>query len=123
VTKRKWNGGALALTVVALVAVGLTGVALTGVAGAGGSAKVRVGDNFFDPTRLQVPKGTRLKFRWRSTQEEHNVTKARGPGGGFSSRTTDNPGFVYKKTLRKKGRYKLICTVHPDQMVLKARVG
>jgi plastocyanin len=105
----------------ALVAVAL--LALTGLAGAGGSPKVRVGDNFFNPERLQVGKGTKVRFRWVNTEEKHNIIKVKGPGRDFSSDTTDQPGFVFSKRFRKAGRYKIICSIHPDDMVVRVKVG
>lgn len=106
----------LAAAVVALVA--LTG----GAGGAGGSAKVKVGDDFFNPERIKVSKGTRVRFRWIDTNNKHNIVKTNGPGGSFASETTDDPGFVFKKRFRKAGRYRIICTIHPDDMVLRLRV-
>jgi plastocyanin len=113
------NRIAQALAVTLLVVCVLAGTS----AGAGGSATVKVGDNFFAPERLQVAKRTTVRFRWVNTEEKHNVAKVKGPGRSFSSGTSDDPGFVYKKRLRKPGRYKIICTIHPDEMVLRLKVG
>jgi plastocyanin len=57
-----------------------------------------------------------------NTNEDHNVVKKKGPGGDFASETTDAPGVNFKKKFKKTGRYKLICTIHPDEMVLRLRV-
>ena len=107
------------------VATGLVAVtALAGSsAGAGGSATVKVVDNVFSPDRVQVGKGSRVRFKWVNTEEKHNIIKVKGPGPSFSSDTTDQPGFVYKKRFRKAGRYKIICSIHPDEMVMRVKVG
>jgi hypothetical protein len=43
-------------------------------------------------------------------------------GRDFASERTSEPGVNFKKRFRKRGRYKLICTVHPDEMRLRLRV-
>ncbi|MGH2950840.1 MAG: plastocyanin/azurin family copper-binding protein [Solirubrobacterales bacterium] len=109
---------ALAALAAALACV----LALGGVAGAGGSKTVKLGDNFFDPARTSVAKDTKVRFKWVNTQEQHNVVKKRGPGRDFASETTDDPGVNYTKKFKRAGRYKLICTIHPEKMVLKLKV-
>jgi plastocyanin len=103
--------------IVSLVAV-FGGVA--GAHNANKGAKVQVGDDFFNPTKLSVNKGTKIKFTWIGT-DKHNVVKAKGPGGSFSSGTTDQTGFKFKHKFKKAGKYKLICTVH-DDMKMKVKV-
>ena len=106
-----------------LVAALACTAALGGVAGAGGGSKtIKLGDNFFDPAKTKVKKGTKVRFKWVDTREPHNVVKKKGPGGQFASETTDDPGVNFKKRFKKAGRYKLICTIHPDEMVLRLRV-
>jgi plastocyanin len=110
------------LTVAVLTVAALT-LAFAGVAGAGGdTTTVRLGDNFFQPDSKKVAKGTKIRFKWTG-EEEHNVTKKRGPGRSFASETTSATGVNFKRTFRKRGTYRLICTVHPDDMKLKVEVG
>ena len=95
-----------------------------GIAGASDShkgAKVQVGDDFFNPTRVSVPKRGKVTFKWIGT-DNHNVTKKKGPGKSFASDTTDQTGFKYKHKFKKAGTYKLICTVH-EGMKMKVKVG
>jgi plastocyanin len=82
---------------------------------------VRVGDVFFAPDALTVRKGTTVRFKWVG-EMAHDVTKSRGPGRFFQSRTRSGDGVLYKRKFRKVGRYRLICTVHPDQMRMSLRV-
>jgi plastocyanin len=111
-----------ALTLLALAAVAVP-LALAGAAGAGGgSTTIRLGDNFFDPNRKSVAKGTKVRFRWTGS-DEHNVTKKRGPGRNFDSETTDARGVNFSRKFKKAGTYRLICTVHPDDMKLRLNVG
>jgi plastocyanin len=115
VRRRSIAAGAVA-TVACVAAFG-------GTAGAGGGSKtVKLGDNFFDPARTSVQKGTKVRFKWVDTNENHNVAKKKGPGGDFASETTDEPGVHFAKKFKKAGRYKLICTIHPEKMVLRLRV-
>ena len=86
-----------------------------------GSTKVKVGNNFFSPKKKTVSRGTTVKFKW-SGGAPHNVTKTRGPGGDFRSRTTSKSGVNFKKKFKRRGTYKMICTIHPDSMKLKLQV-
>jgi plastocyanin len=109
------------LLLVAVLAVGTAFASLAGTAGAGSATTVKLGDNFFKPKRKAIAKNTKVRFKWIGTNP-HNVTKVRGPGRNFASDTTSAPGVNFKKRFRKRGRYKLICTVHPDQMRMRLRV-
>jgi plastocyanin len=91
-----------------------------GLAGAAGTT-VKLGDNFFDPDRKTIAKGTRVRFKWIG-EEEHNVVKKRGPGPGFASETTDVPGVNFTKRFKRAGRYRLVCTIHPEDMKMTLRV-
>ena len=102
-------------------AIGTTAVLLLAGGAAGkGKKTVDVGDDFFAPKSLQVKKGTRVAFDWIGTNE-HDVAKGKGPGKFFNSGPTDEPGVNFTKKFKKKGKYKLICTLHPD-MTMKLKV-
>ena len=104
--------------IVSLVAV-FGGVA--GAHDANKGAKVQVGDDFFNPTKVSIAKGTKVKFKWIGT-DKHNVVKKKGPGRLVQLRApTDQTGFKYKHKFKKAGTYKLICTVH-DDMKMKIKV-
>ena len=110
---------------IAAVASLATAAALA-FAGAGGAdvankRAVDVGDDFFSPDKLSISAGTKLAFNWIG-KDDHNVTKKKGPGGGFASATTDARGVNFQKKFKKAGTYKLICTVH-DGMKMKVQVG
>ena len=84
---------------------------------------VKVGDDYFvrkgDPPTVTVSKGTRVTWRWVG-DDFHNLRVTRGPVK-FSSDYQDSGRFSRK--LRRRGTYKIICTVHqPDmRMTLKVR--
>jgi plastocyanin len=111
----------LRLTLAIVLATALALTALGGVAGARASTTVKVGDNFFKPDNKTVSKGTKVKFKWVGNNN-HNVTKTSGPGGSFSSSTTDARGVNFSKKFKKKGTYKLICTIHAG-MDMKLKVN
>jgi plastocyanin len=108
---------------VALIAI----VALAALQGLGGVATaaptttVKLGDNFFKPTRMTIRRGTKVRFKWTGSNP-HNVTKRSGPGGSFKSRTTSQRGVNFVKRFTKRGTYKLICTIHPEEMRLTIKV-
>jgi plastocyanin len=67
-----------------------------------------VGDIFYRPTSVTVRRGTRVRWVWRG-RVRHNVTVVRGPAS-FRSRTQRSGSF--SRVLRRRGGYRLICTIH-----------
>jgi plastocyanin len=112
---------AVAFTLTLSVGLGLGG--LSGVADARGSTTIKLKDDFFSPDKTTVSAGTKVKFKWAGN-DRHNVTKKSGPGRSFESETTDDRGVNFAKKFKKRGRYKLICTIHADNgMKLKLKVN
>ena len=108
------------IALVAVAAAGLmVGVVSEATAG-GGKATVKLGDNFFSPESKSVSKGTKVRFKWIGSNA-HNVVKKRGPGGNFASTTTAAPGINFTKRFKKRGTYKIICTLH-DKMKMSLTV-
>ncbi len=105
----------LAMMLIGALAIGTT------AAPAAKSAKVKVNNNFFDPKNKTVKKGTKVKFKWAGGVP-HNVNKKKGPGGKFKSKTTSASGVQFRKKFKKRGTYKLICTIHRDSMKMKLTV-
>ena len=80
---------------------------------------VRVDDNYFvrsgsAPT-VTVSKGTVVKWRWRGSRR-HNVTVETGPTS-FGSATKRSGR--YKKTMRRRGSYRIVCTIHEPAMRMR----
>jgi plastocyanin len=99
----------------ALVALSLVGVSAN--AGSGGDGpqaqaaavvKVRVGDNFFSPTKAKVNRGDKVKWK-NNGKVDHNVTFS---GGGFRSGNF-GPGESVKATFARAGKFAYTCTIHP----------
>lgn len=82
-----------------------------------GTRTVKVGDDFFSPTRLSVRRRTVVRWRWTGS-EPHNVTVTRGPGK-FRSRTQTSGSFAHRFTRR--GSYTLVCTIHGFSMKIRVR--
>jgi plastocyanin len=110
------------LSVLAIAALALLALpAFGGTAMAAPKTAVKVGDNFFNPRGKVVRRGTIVRFRWIGNRR-HNVAKARGPGGRFKSRTTSRRGVNFAKRFKRRGTYRLICTIHPRTMRLTLKV-
>ena len=107
------------LVSIALVAIAGLALLAGGATGAA-STTIKLDDNFFSPDSKSVKKGTKVRFKWVG-DNPHNVVKASGPGGSFSSETTSKPGVNYTKKFKKAGKYKIVCTIH-DGMDLKLKV-
>jgi plastocyanin len=108
------------LTVPALIAT-VALLAVPALGGTAGAATITIGDNFFSPSKKTVNAGAKVRFNWTG-RRPHNVTKKRGPGGGFASTTTRSRGVNFAKRFNKRGIYRLICTIHPSEMRLKLTV-
>ncbi len=78
---------------------------------------VRIDDDVFRPTSKTVSKGTTVRWRWVG-DDPHNVTVRKGPVKFHSS--TKRSG-TYSKTMRRRGTYRIICTIHPG-MAMTLRV-
>jgi plastocyanin len=94
------------LIVLALVA-SLAAVAAIPAFGATGNVSVR--DNFFSPKSKTIKKGSKIKWTWRG-DAPHNVVKTSGPGKQFRSPLKSSG--TYKRKFRKRGTYRIVCTVH-----------
>jgi plastocyanin len=109
--------GIAALAVAVPVLVGGAAVAEGPAPRAARTVNVTVGDDFYRPARLSVAPRTRVRWVWRG-RDIHNVTVSSGPRR-FSSRTQVRGTFA--RTLRARGTYRIVCTVHGQTM--RIRVG
>jgi plastocyanin len=108
----------------ALVAVLATGVAAGAVipAATGATKPVRktikVGDDYFSPSKLTVKRNTVIVFKWLPVNgNTHDVKLRKGPKG--VKRFHSDPAaadFSFKRKLKVKGRYSVICTFHEDMV-------
>jgi plastocyanin len=99
----------LAPVVVAAAAMAVPALAAT--------KTVTVGDNFFRPTRVTVPAGTKVVWNWTG-RNPHNVTVTSGPKKFHSKTQTSG---TYSAIPHTKGTYSIVCTVHGFKMALVVR--
>jgi plastocyanin len=116
---------------VALIALAVGALAATGVASGKSTkpAKVKVEDDFYNPTNVKVKKNGKVTWKWGQVFNQHNVTLKKGPKGvnksKFTSQTTGGSqaeGFKFTKKFKKPGKYNFYCTVHPDIMKMTVKV-
>jgi plastocyanin len=82
-------------------------------------AMIEVGDLYFGPRNVAIPRGGLL--RWRFLGDTlHNVTLANGPRGLSSPNLSREREFAYR--FRKPGTYRLYCGLHPVSMTSTVRV-
>jgi plastocyanin len=99
------------------------GAAALAVAPATASTKpkpvsVTVADDYFAPLKKTVKPGTKIVWKWLLVNSNtHDVKLKKGPKG--VKRFHSDPAaadFVYKRTLKVKGKYSIICTFHEDMV-------
>jgi plastocyanin len=101
----------------------LAALVLVGAAPAAAKTRnVKVGDDFFVrnsgvPT-VTVRKGATVKWNFRG-RDQHNVAVTSGPAR-FQSPLKSSGSF--KRKMRKKGTYRIICTIHQPDMRMTLRV-
>jgi plastocyanin len=75
-----------------------------------------VGDDYYAPETLKVAKGTTVVWHWLSVNgDTHDVKLRKGPKGvkKFHSDLAA-ADFSYKRKLKVKGKYSVICTLHEN---------
>jgi plastocyanin len=80
---------------------------------------VQVADYYLAPTKLTVPVKSTIVWKWPSTAgNSHDVklTKQRPKGvKGWQSQIAASD-YTYSRKLRVKGKYVVICSLHPKTM-------
>jgi plastocyanin len=80
---------------------------------------VKLGDYYMTPEKLTVPRKTQVVWKWPTVAgDSHDVkltkTRPKGVKGWQSEIAVSN--FTYKKRLKVKGKYVVICSLHPNSM-------
>jgi plastocyanin len=111
------------LSAACLAAVALTGAA-PAVAGAPRTKKVEVADNYYLPDELTVKQGGKVEWEWPDDVaiDVHDVKLKKAPKGvrKWQSQPASS-GYTYKRTFKKPGRYKIVCTLH-EEMTMTIKV-
>jgi plastocyanin len=100
-------GTALLAVTLAVVAVGTAGATVASQTSP--TKTIKLGDNFFSPSKVTVAAGTVVTFQWTGSNT-HNVTVVKGPQKFTSPNQSDG---TYVRTVTKAGTYKIVCTFHP----------
>ena len=82
----------------------------------GATRTVSLGDDWFvrdaRPTTVTVSRGDIVRWRWVG-DNPHNVQVQRGPAQ-FQSKVKRSG--KYSRTLRKRGTYRIVCSIHQPDM-------
>ena len=79
---------------------------------------VAVKDDFFGPKNVTITKGSKVKWVWKGKQG-HNVFVSSGPQKfSFGTRKTGTKTHTFKK----RGTYKIFCTIHAPDMHMTIKV-
>jgi plastocyanin len=104
----------------ALLVAGVAALAVIPAATAGGAAKprvVKVADDYFSPAKITgLTRGRTVLWKWLAVNgNTHDVKLKKAPKGvkkfHSDAATAD---FTFKRKLKVKGKYVLICTFHED---------
>ena len=84
---------------------------------------IKVFDNYYLPDEVKVPKGSTITWKWPDVAiDVHDVKLKKGPDGvkRFHSEPASS-GYRYKRTLKVRGTYKIVCTLH-EEMTMTIKV-
>ena len=89
----------------------------------GSTTTVMIGDNYYAPSTLEIRPYDTLLWNWRDSRssEGHDVGLESGPPGigpsEFASRVYTGPGGRFKRTFKKPGTYRFICSLHYEMQM------
>ena len=97
-------------------------LALLAAAPAAAARNVKIGDDYDvrpgkAPT-VTVSKGATVRWNWTG-RRQHNVVVQRGPAS-FQSKLKRSGSF--SRRMRKRGTYKIVCSIHAPDMAMTLRV-
>ena len=106
-----------------ILPIALTVALLVGAAPAAAKTRnVKVGDDYYvrkgSPPTVKVSKGTTVKWNFRGN-DQHNVVVTSGPVS-FQSALKKSGSF--KRKMKRKGTYKIVCSIHAPDMRMTLKV-
>jgi plastocyanin len=79
---------------------------------------VTVGDDYYAPLKMTVKPGTIVTWKWLPVNgNTHDVKLKKGPKKVKKFKSDGAAAdFTYKRTLKVKGKYSIICTFHENMV-------
>ena len=98
-------------------------IALLAAAPAAAATKnVKIGDDYYvrpgSPPTVTVTKGATVEWNWRGSRR-HNVVVQTGPVRFQSALKRSGS---YRKTMKRRGTYKIVCSIHQPDMAMTLKV-
>lgn len=107
---------ALSLTAAALVMAAVPAVASPL------RAEVLVKDDFFKPKLVTIKKGGTVVWRWKGTDNPHNVAIKKPGSSKVVKRSVVKTSGKYDYKFRSTGTWRILCEIHPVNMRMKVVV-
>jgi plastocyanin len=89
---------------------------------AAATRNVKIGDDYFvragSVPSVTVSKGTTVRWNWRGSRQ-HNVVVRSGPVS-FQSALKRSGSF--RRKMRRRGTYKIVCSIHAPDMAMTLKV-
>jgi plastocyanin len=89
---------------------------------AAATRNVKIGDDYYvragSPPTVTVSKGTTVRWNWRGSRQ-HNVLVRSGPVS-FQSALKRSGSF--SRRMRRRGTYRIVCSIHQPDMAMTLRV-
>jgi plastocyanin len=80
------------------------------------TSDVEVGNDFFQPSTIQVPAGTTVTWTWTNTGSISHSVQSLGSTSFTSSSIMTGDGSTYSYTFHTPGTYQYNCAVHGNAM-------
>jgi len=109
---------------VALAAVAALLCAAPADAGGPQRKSVEVADNYYLPAKLTINKGSVVTWKWPDdiAIDVHDVKLKTAPRGVRKWQSEPaSSGYRYRRTLKKPGKYFIVCTLH-EEMTMRITV-
>jgi plastocyanin len=107
------------IAIIAAVAALTAGIAASAFAATTHVISVR--DDSFSRSSIAIPRGDKITWKWRGTDNDHNVTSGSNNPVAFHSRDADGR-FSYSHRFSKRGTYRIFCSIHPSSMRITVKV-
>jgi plastocyanin len=83
---------------------------------------IKIGDDYFvrkgSPPTVKVTKGTIVRWNWTGSRQ-HNVVVTSGP---VRFQSPLKRSGHYRKKMKRRGTYKIVCTIHAPDMRMTLKV-